>query len=290
MIKYKLKKYKWQILIVFLLIFGIFIFPIIKNAFKKDNEIILYGNIEIRQVNLGFRVAGRIKEMFFEEGDSVEKGTLLALLDDEPYKDVLNQAKAGVVAKKVAYENAAITYERNFPLSLDTTISAQQGDDFLTAKKQTKADYNLAVAKLASAKTDLRDTKIYAPCKGTILTRIQEPGAIVSPTQNIYSVAKMDPLWVRVYIPEPYLGQITTGMKAKVYTDSYPEKPYQGVVGYISPVAEFTPKEVETVTLRTDLVYLVRVYIYDIDKHLLQGMPVTVKINLANSQSQKEAR
>lgn len=288
MIKRRLKQYKWQIILVLLVILGICIAPVIKNLFKNDNELVLYGNIEIRQVDLGFRVAGRIQKMFFEEGDFIKKGDLLAILDNTPYVDVLHQAKANAAAKKVAHKNAAVIFERNYPLCLDTTISKQQCDDFLTAKNQSKADYDAAVAKVASAKTDLRDTAIYAPCDGTVMTRIQEPGSIVSPTQSIYSVAKSKPVWVRAYVPEPDLGRIKYGMKVAVYNDSRPKKPYTGWIGFISPIAEFTPKEVETVTLRTDLVYRIRVYIYDVDEYLRQGMPVTVKIDLTSPQTPRK--
>ncbi len=285
MIKRRIKQYKWQIISVILIILGVSFAPLIKDLFKNKDELVLYGNIEIRQVDLGFRVSGRIKKMFFEEGDLIKKGNLLAELDNTPYVDVLNQAKANAVAKKVTHKNAALIYERNSPLCDDTTISKQQCDDFLTNKNQSKADYDAAVAKVASAKTDLRDTRIYAPCDGTIMTRIQEPGAIVSPTQSVYSVAKARPVWVRAYVPEPWLGRIKYGMKVAVYNDSRPDSPYTGWIGFISPVAEFTPKEVETVNLRTDLVYRIRVYIYDIDEYLRQGMPVTVKIDLKSPQT-----
>jgi HlyD family secretion protein len=69
-------------------------------------------------------------------------------------------------------------------------------------------------------------------------------------------------------------------MPADVYTDSQPAKPYHGQIGFISPVAEFTPKNVETTELRTELVYRLRVIVNDPDNGLRQGMPVTVKLNL----------
>lgn len=282
---HRVKQYKWQILTVLFLIAVVLFAPMIKDLFKNQNELVMYGNIEIRQVDLGFRVSGRIKNMFFEEGDLIKKGDLLAMLDDAPYVDVLNNATAAAKAKKVAHHNAAVVYSRNAPLSEDTTISKQQCDDYLTAKNQSQAEYEAAVAQVGSAKTDLRDTRIYAPCDGTIMTRIQEPGAIVSPTQNVYSVAKTKPVWVRAYVPEPQLGKIKYGMKVAVYNDSRPNDPYTGWIGFISPVAEFTPKEVETVTLRTDLVYRIRVYIYDVDEYLRQGMPVTIKIDLNSPQT-----
>jgi HlyD family secretion protein len=75
------------------------------------------------------------------------------------------------------------------------------------------------------------------------------------------------------------LGRIYLGMKAQVYTDSRPNNPYEAVVGFISPVAEFTPKTVETKDLRTKLVYRIRVIISQPDRYLKQGMPVTVVLD-----------
>ena len=81
---------------------------------------------------------------------------------------------------------------------------------------------------------------------------------------------------MRAYVPEPSLGKVSLGMPMRVFTDSQPGKPYAGRVGFISPVAEFTPKNVETEALRTDLVYRLRILIDNPDDGLRQGMPVTV--------------
>jgi HlyD family secretion protein len=86
------------------------------------------------------------------------------------------------------------------------------------------------------------------------------------------------PVWVRAYIEETYLGRIHPGMKTEIYTDSNPGKAYTGTIGYISPRAEFTPKNVETTELRTSLVYRLRIVIENADEGLRQGMPVTAKI------------
>jgi len=286
-IKEKIKKYKWWIIFIILMVLALELVPILKEHFRNKNELILYGNIEIRQVDLGFRVAGRVQKMFFEEGDSIKEGDLLAKLDDTPYLDMVNQTKATAKAREIIMKNADINFRRNYPLCSDTTISKQQCDDFLTSKNQSKAEYEAALANAESSETDLRDTKIYAPCDGVVMTRIQEPGAIVSPTQVVYSIAKSKPVWVRAYIPEKELGRIKYGMQVKVYNDSRPKNPYIGWIGFISPVAEFTPKEVETATLRTDLVYRIRIYIYDVDEYLRQGMPTTIKIDLLCKQKLK---
>jgi HlyD family secretion protein len=288
LIKERLKKYKWWIIIILLVVIAVQVIPIFKEHFRNKNELILYGNIEIRQVDLGFRVAGRIKDMYFEEGDIVKKGDLIAVLDDTPYLDFVNQTKATAKAREIVMKNADINFQRNYPLCSDTTISKQQCDDIMASKNQSKAEYEAALANAESAKTDFADTRIYAPCNGIVMTRIQEPGAIVSPTQVVYSIAKSKPVWVRAYIPEKELGRIKYGMQVKAYNDSRPNNPYTGWIGFISPVAEFTPKEVETATLRTDLVYRIRVYIYDVDEYLRQGMPTTIKVDLNSKQQPRK--
>jgi len=85
----------------------------------------------------------------------------------------------------------------------------------------------------------------------------------------------------RAYIGETDLGKIAYGMRAKITTDSFPGQIYRGWIGYISPAAEFTPKTVETTTLRTALVYQLRVYVCDSRNQLRLGMPATVQIDLS---------
>jgi len=106
-----------------------------------------------------------------------------------------------------------------------------------------------------------------------------EPGEMAGPTHPVFILALTDPKWVRAYVPEPELGRIRLGMKARVLNDSFPEKSLDGWVGFISPVAEFTPRTVETEDLRTKLVYEARVFVQDEQDLLRLGMPVTVLID-----------
>lgn len=251
----------------------------------NPNELALYGNIEIRQVDLSFRVEGKIAKMLAEEGDAVKKGQLLGYLEDTNYKSTYEKNLADIKSLTAISANAKSQYERNIPLCADGTTSKQECDALKNSKDSTKGALDSSIAASKGAKKNLLDTKLYAPEDGIIMTRIQEPGAVVEPSNPIYTMAKSKPVWVRAYIPETELANVKYGMKATVLTDTInpkTDKPreYTGQVGYISPVAEFTPKTVQTEDLRTDLVYRVRVYIYDIDEYLRQGMPVTVKLDL----------
>ena len=120
---------------------------------------------------------------------------------------------------------------------------------------------------------------LISPAPGIIQNRILEPGEMASPTQPVFTLALTDPKWVRAYVPEPDLGRINLGMKAKILSDSFPDQSFEGWIGFISPVAEFTPKSVETEDLRTKLVYEVRVFVHDSKDLLRLGMPVTVIVD-----------
>lgn len=272
------------ILIIILAILGGINFFSNRN-YKNPNELELFGNVEIRQVDLSFRVEGKIEKMLAEEGDAVKKGQLLAYLEDTNYKSAYEKNIEDIKVLEAVSANAQSQYERNLSLCTDGTTSKQECDTLKNNKDSSKASLMSSIAASKGAKKNLNDTKLYAPDDGIIMTRIQEPGAVVEPSNPIYTMAKSRPVWVRAYIPETNLANVKYGMKATVLTDTInPQtgKPreYVGQVGYISPVAEFTPKTVQTTDLRTDLVYRIRVYIFDIDEYLRQGMPVTVKLSL----------
>jgi HlyD family secretion protein len=236
----------------------------------------LYGNVDIRDVNLSFRVPGRISEMRFEEGDRVSASTVLAVLDQDTFQDDKALAEAEVAEAQAVYANAKQSYGRRAELVKTGAVSAALYDSSLAAKDQGEARIETAKAKLSKAETSLGDTELKSPSDGIILTRVREPGSTVQVGQTIYTLALDKPIWVRAYVDEPHLSSLHPGQVAQVVTDG--GKTYQGKIGFISPQAEFTPKNVETPELRTDLVYRLRVIIDTPDESLRQGMPVTVKI------------
>lgn len=245
----------------------------------NNNELVLYGNVDIRQVDLGFRVGGRIESLLVDEGDVVTPGMLLASLDPKPYLDALAQAKGQEASAKASYENAQILFERRKELLPSNAVSQEDYDDALSNQNVTKANLEAAGGNKDTAQTNLNDTQIFAPTDGWVLTRIREPGSIANAGEPVFTVSVKSPVWVRAYVNEPNLGRIHFGMKGDVSTDAG-GKIYHGHIGFISPVSEFTPKTVETTELRTDLVYRLRLIIDDPDEGLRQGMPVTVKLHV----------
>ncbi len=243
----------------------------------KNNSTELYGNIDIRQVNIAFRVAGRLQNMNFEEGDKVEKGQLLASLDTEPFINAQNQAKSRVSQAEAALKNATRINKRKQSLCKTKDASQQDCDTAQANEDIAKADLQYAQANLDTATTAYNDAFVKSPADGIILIRIVEPGTMLNAGVPVYTVSLNNKMWVRAYIKETELGKIKLGDKVKIYTDST-DKSYNGHIGFISSTAEFTPKNIETASLRTDLVYRLRIIVDDADDLLKQGMPVTIRL------------
>jgi HlyD family secretion protein len=297
-----------------------------------SNELVLYGNVEVREVDVAFNEGDRIVAMHVEEGDFVDAGQLLADLDDSRLEHVVLEAEAKVAAQRAVVarfevgsrpeeieraraeaaaaeaelDDVRVTHERLEKLARSDVASQQRLDDARAAHLAARArlevarenlrlavegprseDIEAARAQLQAdqnalelAKHRLADTRLFAPAAATVRVRIVEPGAVVLPNTPVYTLALADPVWVRAYLSETDLGRVFPGMKAEIFSDSFPDRPRTGWVGFVSPTAEFTPKPVETPDLRTSLVYRTRIYVHDPDHTLRQGMPVTVRLPL----------
>jgi HlyD family secretion protein len=331
-----------RLLLLVLIIVVVVVAFLLWNKKKEEastGKLVLYGNVDIRQVNLAFNVAERVSQMLVEEGDRVEKGQLLASLDStrlaaavsgrtaqvEAQTQVvarleagsrpqeIERARAECEAAKVHAENAAATNKRLQTLKELDAESVQKADDANAAammaasqSKAAKETLDLAVkgpraediaaakatlesykAELEIAKRNLAYAKLYAPSAAVVQNRILEPGDMASREAPAYLLALTDPIWVRAYVGESDLGKIHEGMPAKVSTDSFPGKAYEGWIGYISPTSEFTPKSVETPDIRTSLVYQIRVYVKNPENQLRLGMPATVVIDLPENPLEK---
>ena len=201
----------------------------------------------------------------------------MATLEEQPYADQVKEAEANVEAVKVALTNADLIFKRRVELLPEGAVSQEDFDNALSSRDTLLANLEEATAAMGVALKNYQDTRIFCPNDGTILTRIREPGTVVEASVPIYTLSLLNPIWVRAFVTETELGEVYFGMPARVYTDS--GKIYSGHIGFISPVAEFTPKTVETTELRTDLVYRLRIIADNPDCYMKQGMPVTVKLD-----------
>jgi HlyD family secretion protein len=143
-----------------------------------------------------------------------------------------------------------------------------------------KSEVEVAVAqeKAARAALEVSDiqlgyTVLKAPFDGIITSRNIEPGEVVSPGREVLSIADMSTVDLKVFVGETEIGKIKPGQKVDVKTDTFPGKIYTGIVSFISPEGEFTPKIIQTHKERVKLVYLVKISIPNPDLELKSGMP-----------------
>lgn len=247
---------------------------------RKDYNILhLYGNVDVRQVDIGFRVAGQVDAVYYQEGDLIHAGDCIAKLVTSPYTSQVSESEARLESVKTNLNNSKILLERRKELIGSGAVSQEDLDDATAKYKGLLADFAAAEASVAVARDNLSYTKITAPNEGILLTRIREPGSIVNPADPVCTLSLVSPVWIRAYVSEPDLGRIYFGMQAEIHTDTPGAPVFLGRIGFISPVSEFTPKTVQTTQLRTDLVYRLRIYVDDPNRILKQGMPVTVKLD-----------
>lgn len=163
--------------------------------------------------------------------------------------------------------------------SLELALAGPREEDIA----QAAALLSGAEAQLALLRRQLRDAELLAPVDAVVRNRLMEPGELALPQRPVFSLAVTSPKWVRAYANEVALGRLRLGMPAQITIDSAPKQPLAGSLGFISSVAEFTPKTVQTEELRTSLVYEVRIFVEDPDDRLRLGMPASVHIDLDDS-------
>ena len=296
-------------------------------------DLVLYGNVDLRQVELAFNNNERIAAVLVQEGDRVKRGQLLARLNTNRLDPQVAQAEASAAAQREAVAklhngsrpqeiaearanvesaradaiNARGQYERRKTLEANSIVSRQDLEnakaalDVANAKLavnqktldlaiagprkedigQAEAELRADEAQAAFLRQELADAELVAPADAVVRARLMEPGEMASPQKPVLSLAIVDPKWVRAYVPEPDLGKLQSGMTASIALDGFAHR-FKGWVGFISPVAEFTPKSVQTEELRTSLVYEVRVFVKDPLDQVPLGAPATVYL-MANS-------
>jgi HlyD family secretion protein len=185
--------------------------------------------------------------------------------------DTAKSALDSAAAKVALYQKA-----------LDLERAGSRKEDIAQGEAQLRSSQ----AQLALLRRELQDAALAAPIDAVVRSRLMEPGEMATSQTPVFSLAVTDPKWVRTYVSEPQLGAIKPGMAATITVDAFPGRGFPGKVGFISPVAEFTPTTVQTEELRSSLVYEVRVFVDDPNDDLRLGMPATLRLgSAANSGS-----
>ena len=271
------------------------------NKTKSD----AFGNFETDEVIISSENSGKIIMTAFSEGQTVEKGDVMAITDTANLvlqRSQLMAQKASVLAQKaglfasIAVSDQQITNVQKDQVRIkkmlaDGAATPKQMDDIdgqiaLTGKQKKAYSAQIAAIEMSAEAVDaqiavLNDkigtSVVRAPISGIILEKYAETGELAMPGKSLYKMANVDTLILRVYISGPQLTQIKAGKAVKVMIDANEGlKEIAGTVEWISPEAEFTPKIIQTREERVKLVYAAKVRVPN-DGSLKLGMPGEIK-------------
>ncbi|MBN2356812.1 efflux RND transporter periplasmic adaptor subunit, partial [candidate division KSB1 bacterium] len=202
----------------------------------------------------------------------------------------LINAERGVQLAKDNLDNIEKKFQRIKTLLAEGSATQQQYDDLETANKAAKTQYENArtsletlnvkesqlITQLELLDSQLRDTRVIAPISAMVIEKYVEKGEIARPGGPIANLADLDNMWIKIYVKETDLARIRLNGAAELRVTAYPERIFPGRISWISPKAEFTPKNVQTKEARSDLVYAVKIEVKNIDQILKIGMPADV--------------
>lgn len=230
----------------------------------------------------------------------------LDLLKNGARKEDIAQVKAVLTQAEASLQTAKSDKERMENLIKNQSISQKQYEDAMTNFEikeaqykaalenynkvqkfarpeeltQAEGNYNQAEASVELIQKSIRDSYIKAPISGYITENYVEIGETVSNLTSLVKIADLSSAEIIIYVSETDLGKVKLGQKAEIFTDSYPDKAYTGTVSYISPEAEFTPKNIQTKDERTKLVFEVKIKAANNEFELKSGMPADAKVYL----------
>lgn len=311
------------------------LFPLFIISCGNDNNdkfIEASGTIESTNIIVSSRTAGDVQVMNFNEGNRVNAGDTIIIIDHElldiqlrqavagkdateaqlrlmlsgARKEDINQAAENLKQAEVNFKLAESDKARMQNLYNSSSINKKQYEDALArydlmsaqynaaqenfnkVKKifrqeeidQAKANLNKSIAGVDLLKKNIRDSYVISPINGFLVKTFVEKGETVTPMSSLFKVSDLDIVELVIYVSEEELGKVKLGQKAEVTIDTYKDKVYEGKVTYISPEAEFTPKNIQTKDERTKLVFAVKIKIPNKQYDLKDGMPADAKVIL----------
>jgi HlyD family secretion protein len=300
---------------IFVLILGL-----IGCSGSDKKAITASGTIETTEVTVSAKVGGEIIRLYVDEGSSVRKGDTLALIDRSDLDIQLRQAVANAEAADAQYKlavqgsreediaqaeatfkNAQDDLRRAEELFKASTMTQKQLDDARTRSTVAEQTYaklkrgsrpeeieaararrDLAHAQVDAIRKKIVDSYVIAPMQGMITEKALEEGDVVIQNGSLFRISRLDKVHLMIYVSEEELAKFKLGQVAEVFIDAYPKKPFPGKIIYISDVAEFTPKNVQTKEDRTKLVFGVKVEVANPDQVLKPGMPADASIPISS--------
>ncbi len=254
------------------------------------------GRLEATEIDIASKIPGRLARVAVREGDTVSQGQILAELDAADLQAQLRGAQAqtrqaqaaageGQAALRSAgsqHQLAHSTLDRTRELAQKGFASRDRLDRDMTTLQTTDAAVNAAQSRVSEAQAatsaaqaqadalqaTLNDTALRAPLAGRVLYRLAEPGEVVAAGGKVITLLDMSDIFMSIYLPSGEAGKVRVGSAARIVLDALPEQPVPAHVVFVSPKAQFTPKEVETRNEREKLMFRVKVRV---DPHWLAG-------------------
>jgi len=271
---------------------------------KEQEAFSASGTFEAVDVVAGSLATGLLVSLNKEEGDLVARGELLASVDCEKLEierqlvsvqleetDLeLSLLREKVSAGRISLGNYEKSLKRYQELHQVKSATDQQVDDLSTAVKLDRSHLDASLKELARPEIQRRelearlklldrtiqDSKVVSPIDGQVIDRYAEPGEVVTVGTPLLRLADLKHLEIRVYLPAELLGEIKIGQELQLSADGAPGKEFKAKVAWVSPVAEFTPKNVQTPEARAELVYAVKLEVENEEGLLKIGMPADV--------------
>lgn len=271
------------------------------------------GRLEATQVDIATKFAGRLSKVLVSEGDSVRKGQVVARMDVTGLEADLRQAqaefqeavqamyaaRANVAQQESAVEFAAAEFSRSQNLLNQKLIPQQEADlarsrlrseraalDAARASvSQAEAAIAAARAKIDAIQAELDDSILKSPITARVLYRLAEPGEVLPAGGKVLTLIDRSDIYMTAFFPTQQAGQIGVGSAVRIVLDARPEVPLPARLSFVSPEAQFTPKEVETESEREKLMFRVRAHV---DPSLLEerlgsiatGVPGTLYVRV----------
>ncbi len=234
------------------------------------------------------KVGSRAAEIKGAEQEVADRRAAVELAKPElERQEILLSKKVGTPRDVDVARTTLERAQANLKMSEERLLLAREGfRQYQT--EQARADVSRAQTVLKQSESVAREAEIRAPADGVILHRMAEPGLLLGAGQPAVTMAFLDRLYVRTFIPETQLGRVRTGSPAEVSVDSFKGRTFSARVTEISPDAEFTPKPVDTSRERVNLVYAAKV---DLDAGwnapLVPGQPADVRVKAAEGNAAK---
>lgn len=286
------------------------------------------GTIDCDEVHIASRYGGRVEQVMAREGEALKPGQVVAELDASELRARRDQAAAVLAELEAGPRKEEIDAARNDWESQTAELelaraNARRARELFNSKTISETEYDsaarraealekgaaaarsryellragtrperiaLARAQLAEIDAQLREMRIVAPTNSELEVLSVKAGDVLPPNREVATLVLPQQLWVRVYVPEPWLGFLHPGDHATARVDAFPGQDFPGVIEQVNRSAEFTPRNVQTVAERIQQVFGVKVRLENPDGRLRAGMSADVSFPSVTRPTQTASR